>query len=150
MIVGPEFIEGIHWRKLTAMERNGRPWKYKLLQDITVRFERPICFGNYYLHDGNGDHWGTISPLFIMVSAGYAWNGSSCSPDLPGVLLPSVVHDLLYQFSGVNHFPFSRTFADNLFFDLATTRLAFAYRLGLLVGGWACWGQHETGLHIVT
>lgn len=150
MLPRPQFIEGTHWRKLTADERNGRPWKYKLIQDITVWFDRPICFGSYYLHDGNGDHWGTISPRFIMVSAGYAWNGSSCSPDLRGVLLASVVHDLLYQFSGVPLFPFSRHFCDNLFFSLSSTPLAFAYRAGLFLGGWACWGQHEPGTHIIT
>jgi hypothetical protein len=149
-ILRPWFQEGIHYAKIPRSERNGRPWKYKLLDDITVRFDFPICFGNYYLHDGNGDHWGTISPRFIMVSKGYAWNGSSCSPDLSGVLLSSVVHDLLYQFSGVETFPFSRNFADNLFFSLSTTPLAFAYRAGLFLGGWACWGQHEPGTHIVT
>lgn len=150
IIQRPDFIEGSHWRKLTSVERNGRPWKYLLRQDLTVYLDRPICFGNYQLYDGNGDHWGTLSPRFIMVRPGYAWNGSSFSPDLPGVLLASLVHDLLYQFSGAECFPFSRTFCDNLFFSLCTTRLAFAYRLGLLVGGWACWGRKETGLHIVT
>jgi len=146
----PAFRENAEWRKLTSDERNGRPWKYKLLQDVSVRFKDTICFGAYYLYDGNGNHWGTISPREISVSAGYAWNGSSCSPDLPGVLLPSVVHDLLYQFSGVAAFPFSRHFADSLFYGLSASRLAFAYRLGLLVGGWSCWGQHEPGAHIVT
>ena len=144
------FTEGIHWRKLTPEERGGSPWKYVLLRDVKLRFYGQVCFGNYYLHDGSSRHWGSLTPNFIMVCAGYAWNGSSFSPDLDGVMLSSVVHDLLYQFSGVAGFPFSRSFCDDVFYAAATTRLALAYRLGLLVGGWACWGRKEDGLYIIS
>ena len=145
----PQFIEGIHWRKLTATERNGRPWKYRLLQNVAVEFDRSICFGHYNLYDGNGTCWGMVSPQKITIIAGYAWNGSSCSPDWR-VLLASLPHDLLYQFSGCASFPFSRTFCDDLFLALAQSPFSPLYRLGLLVGGWACWGKHEPGAHIIT
>jgi hypothetical protein len=149
-ILRPWFQEGIHWRKLTANERNGRPWKYKTIRSITVRFERRICFGRYCLYDGDGNLWGVIEPNSITVAAGYAWNGSSFSPDLPGVLLASLVHDLLYQFSGCEGFPFSRMFCDDLFYALAESPFSPIYRLGLFIGGWACWGKIEPGAKIKT
>ena len=146
----PQFIEGIQWRKLSASERNGRPWKYELIEGVAVKFKEMICVESCYLLDGDGMCWGSITPHQITVSRNYQWNGSSCSPDLHGVLLSSVVHDLLYQFSGAPRFPLSRKFADDLFYSLATSRLAFLYRAGLLVGGWTCWGQHEPGAHIIS
>ncbi len=145
----PPFHEGIHWRRLTDDERNGREWKYVTLRPITVNFGQLICFGHYQLI-ADGEKWGFITPHNIEVAAGYAWNGSSFSPDLKGVMLASLVHDLLYQFSGVHHFPFTRQWCDNLFFDLSTTPLAWAYRAGLFLGSWSCWGQHAPGTAIVS
>lgn len=147
-VIRPVFVEGIHWENIPADQRHGTPWKYRLLQSVRFQFNRPISFGVYYLLDGDGTHWGTIAPNSITVSGGYAWNGSTCSPD-HGVLAASLVHDLLYQFSGVPLFPFSRNFCDNLFYSLAETPLAFAYRAGLFLGGWTCWGQHAPGAHII-
>jgi hypothetical protein len=148
-LLRPAFQEGIHWRKLTSAERNGRPWKYKLLEDVTIRFEQPVCFGTYYLYDGDGTCWGVISPRSILICAPYAWNGSSCSPDWR-VLLASLPHDLFYQFSGVARFPLSRMFCDLLFFTLAQSPLAPLYIGGLVIGGWTCWGQHEPGARITS
>lgn len=141
------FHEGIHWRRLTAQERNGRQWKYILLRPVTISFGQLICFGIYQLK-ADGTPWGMIDKHSITVAAGYTWNGSSFSPDLDGVMLASVVHDLLYQFSGVPHFPFSRAWCDNLFFDLCDTPLAIFYRAGLFLGSWSCWGQHAPGSYI--
>ena len=146
----PQFTEGVQWRKLTAAERNGKPWKYELLHDITVRFSEDICMGRYHLYDGDGNQWGIIKPTEITVRRFYQWNGSSCSPDLKGVLLASVVHDLLYQFSGTYPFPLLRSFCDRVFYDLSTTKLRCLYLLGLTVGGWTCWGKQATGLRITT
>ena len=145
----PTFIENIHWRKLTSQERNGRPWKYVLLKNFKVTFLAPLCRGVYYLFDGDGTCWGTITPQGITVHAGYAWNGSTASPDWK-VILASLVHDLLYQFSGVAAFPLTRCQCDNIFFSLAESPLRILYRVGLLVGGWWCWGNSPPGSHICT
>jgi hypothetical protein len=35
----------------------------------------------------------------IRVHAGYAWDGCTCAPDLPGTRLASCLHDAVYQFA---------------------------------------------------
>lgn len=148
----PPFFRGEHYRRITKrkIKRTGKSWKYNLLENATVKFEKQICFGTYYLHDGNDACWGCITPYSITVFSGYSWDGSSCSPDLEGVMLASLIHDLLYQFSGVANFPLSRQFADSLFYALSTSPLAFLYRAGLFVGSWTCWGKKEPGAHIIS
>lgn len=148
----PWFEEKVHWKRIPCSERNGRPWKYRLICDIHFRLvvgEKDLCSRRHYLFDGDGNHWGTITPSGFVVCRGYAWNGSSMSPDWKA-LLASLPHDLFYQFSGVPGFPLTRATCDRIFFDLAETPFRHLYWLGLAVGGWACWGQHEAGLHIIS
>jgi len=142
----PAFREDVEWVKIP---RNGRPWKYRVKSALGVKvsFDSPVCRGTYYLMDGDDNCWGVITPRSIMACQGYAWNGSTCSPDA-GVLLASLIHDILYQFSGCYNFPFSRKFCDNLFYQLANSPLKPLYRLGLLVCGGAFWEKTESGSHI--
>lgn len=136
----PAFTEGVHY------ERHGKGrWKWVLKKDLVVRFPIPItrrktafkCYG------GDDRLWAVFGPSTIWLSGGYAWNGSSFSPDLPGVLLSACVHDAAYQFCGCPEWPsyLTREWADDLFHNLATSRLAILYRFGLALGSWTCWGK---------
>jgi len=147
-VLPPRFIEGVHWRRLTSDERAGSPWKYVLLRDVTFDYSPPAVATTWLLKDRDGILRGLIEPRDITVCRGYAWNGCSFSPDLE--LLASLPHDLLYQFSGVPGFPatITRRWADRLFGALTTTGLGWAYRLGLLVGSWVCWGAPPDGLSV--
>lgn len=145
----PPFAQGTHWRKLAFWESLGSEWSYKTLTPVTVRFLDAICEKEYSLYSKEGCLWGHITPHAIRVMPGYWWGGSSCAPDA-GTMLASLVHDLLYQFSGVPEFPLTRKFADNLFFSLAKTPLRALYRLGLFVGSWAYWNQNPEGFYIKT
>lgn len=136
----PAFSEGVHYRRTGTGD-----WKWTTLMETIIRFGRPLVNRpvRYSCRDRRGAEWLAITAESIRIAPGYAWNGSSFSPDLGGVMLASCVHDAIYQFSGCPGWPVAldRAWADDLFFDLATTRRRWGYRLGLAIGGWACWGR---------
>lgn len=71
-------------------------WKYTLENDLEqgVADAAAPRFSNPWLvieRDGAGTR--------IRVRAGYAWDGCTCAPDLPGTRLASCLHDAVYQFS---------------------------------------------------
>lgn len=139
-----DFEEGAQWRRLTREERAGTPWLYVTTRALEVRFASPIVRNLYVLTDGAGREWGSIAPNYIRLMSGYAWNGSTCAPDCDSNMLASVVHDLLYQFSGCPFFPsaISRSWADDLFYALCRAEgfwLAWAYRSGLFLASWHFW-----------
>lgn len=141
----PLFREGIEWRRLTAEERRGKKWKYILLKDVFV--EMPTGVRRHYdCMGGDGHVWMKILPKGIVVSRGYAWNGNTNAPDkLFGVwlLLGSLPHDALFQFSGCIGFPpeVSLHFANGLYQALSPGWIGWAYRAGLFLGSWVLWGQ---------
>ena len=71
-------------------------WKYCLDDELEhwVAEESAPRFSN---------RWLTIEPgadgTRIRVSAGYAWDGCTCAPDLPGTRHASCLHDAVYQFA---------------------------------------------------
>ncbi len=138
----PHFVEGVHWRRLPVSER---PWKYKLLRDVSFHFPERITDGVHYFVDATRILRGIIEPFSITVKAGYVWNGCSCSPDWK--LLPSLPHDLIYQFSGTAGFPatITRKFADDMFYAISPDFLNIFYRAGLFAGSWAAWHQSAPG-----
>ena len=145
------FIEGRNWVRIPRSERNGRPWKYRLITDWDAHSDTRLCHGHYYFYDADGICWGSVHPSSITVSSGYAWNGSSVSPDWPrGILQKSLPHDLLYQFSGCKNFPLTRNQVDRVFTALPGNRIAYVYYSCLIAGGWVRWGQHKPGDHILT
>lgn len=136
----PDFVHGVHYRR----SGSGR-WKWVLLKPLTVPFGNPITRNHEWFEgiDGNGKTWLEIDRYSITIPAGYAWNGSSCSPDLRGVMLASCVHDALYQFSGCDGWPeyLSNEWADDLFYRLATTRLRLFYAAGLALFSSLFWAR---------
>ena len=71
-------------------------WKYLLHKELahaTSLAPAPV-FDNRWLTIGqDGD---TAS---LLVSAGYAWDGCTLAPDLPGTHAASCLHDAVYQFA---------------------------------------------------
>jgi hypothetical protein len=145
-VIRPAFCEGVEWRKLTPEERDGKPWKYVLLKDVFIQVETGLtrhfnCCGE------NGVIWMMILPHGIRMMKGYAWNGNTASPDrLLGrwLLLESLPHDGLFQFSGAAGFPrdvITLNFANCLYFALAPPFSGWAYYSGLTLGSWALWGR---------
>lgn len=58
--------------------------------------------------DRNGD---------VAIKAGYAWDGTTLSPDFPETYYPSLVHDVLYQFLG-RGMTFTRKEIDDIFLKM--------------------------------
>jgi hypothetical protein len=142
----PYFDQGTEYRCLSKDERGGRRWLYVTLVDIEVGFADKIVADRFHLLDRKDFEWGTITANHIRVRKGYAWNGSSCSPDFRANMLASLVHDLLYQFSGCPQFPatITRGWADSMFYAICRKEgfaLRSLYRLGLWLGGWSCWAK---------
>lgn len=60
----------------------------------------------------------------LIIFKGYAWNGASGVPDFKFFLLPSLVHDALYQLMREGHLPrHYRKEVDMLFATMSSDRL---------------------------
>lgn len=136
------FLLGKEYRRRTPDEPRFDDWKYTVTAGVvTIYFAKPICKTFLNLIDGDGNVWGCIRPHSISVYAPYSWDGSSKSPDYDGVMLASLIHDVLYQWSGCEGFPLSRWTCDKIFYTLAqrpNLALFFVpacYWAGLIVGG---------------
>lgn len=141
----PQFREGIEWRKLTAAEMVHGPWKYTLLKDLFIEVETGAT-RHYDCAGRDGRVWAMILPHGIWLSKGYAWNGNTASPDKmfgAWLLLASVFHDALFQFSGCSQFPEVVTigWSNRLYFALSPRWIGWAYWTGLTIGSWALWGK---------
>ena len=154
--VVPLFRENIEWRRLTKEERGKKPWKYILLKDVFFEVETGVD-RHYDCCGKDGKVWVVIVPHGIIMKKGYAWNGNTASPDsLFGIclLIPSLPHDGLFQFSGSLGFPrnvITLNWTNCLYFALADKRLAWAYYAGLAVGSWYVWcSPPKNGDHVVS
>lgn len=137
----PAFVEGVHYERHAPFGR----WKWVTKKPLEIRFVTPLlkAADSVAGEDRWCREWLRVEPLRIAIPAGYAWNGSSWSPDLSGVMLASCVHDALYQFSGCSGWPsaLDRKWADDLFHQLSTSRLRWFYRVGIAACSWLCWGR---------
>lgn len=138
----PAFCEGTEWRKLTPAERAGKKWKYILLKDVFIEVETGVRA--HYECVSRGTIYMVILPHGIVMKKGYAWNGNTASPDAvfrTSLLLPSLPHDGLFQFSGAEGFPAEVTlrWTNCLYFSLSPHWIGWAYWTGLFVGSWTLW-----------
>ena len=166
-VVRPSFREGIEWRKLTDEERRNtdgtlKPWKYILLRDVFIEVETGLkehydCYSDETIYMA-------LLPHGITMKKGYAWNGNTGAPERVRwfdflrwlwiwicMLLGSLPHDGLFQFSGAIGFPRSvitLSWANSLYYALSDKRVAWIYRTGLFIGSWALWGQRHEGEYV--
>lgn len=105
------------------------PWKYKLLEPLIIKGVVDVGPKIYEYGDTDGKVWLTIGPHYkLTISAEYAWDGASPklkvgpfwigTPDFMCNTRGTCVHDALYQFMHVDHFPYSRKDADTVFYNL--------------------------------
>ena len=92
---------------------------------------------DFYIKELKGvffrNRWCAITDGFLLVNHGYAWDGCTFAPDTHRTYLPSLVHDLLYQFQIVE-----RERADYVFFMMlkrAWFKYATLYYVGVLIFG---------------
>jgi hypothetical protein len=148
----PPFREGIEWRKLTREERNGKPWKYVLLKDVFIEVETGL-HDHYDCISGDKTYM-VLLPHGILMKKTYAWNGNTASPDKIGhqwLLLPSLPHDGLFQFSGALGFPravITLPWTNWLYLCMSPRWIGWAYYAGLVSGSWALWGQRHEGEYV--
>lgn len=104
----------------------GPEWRFCLTADFT------ICLGTgwpgYHEFYDNEKLWGVLRGDVLTIKSGYAWNGASpawylCgrwigTPTPPSAMVPTLIHDLLFQFMDVRCAPWDRRQADNIFFNL--------------------------------
>jgi hypothetical protein len=68
---------------------------------------------------------------------GYAWNGCTIAPDFDSTLIPSMVHDSLYQYG--KSLELKRIVADKMFRDKLKEfnfKLTNVYYIGVRLFGW--------------
>jgi len=149
----PIFREGIEWRKLSKEERAGKAWKYILLADVFISVETGVQF--HFDCISSGKVWLQILPHGLIISKGYSWNGNTFSPDNIGgvsLLLPSLAHDPLFQFSGAVGFPrkqITLPWTNWLYLQLSHWFLGRVYHAGLVAGSWLLWGETLPGDYVM-
>lgn len=156
----PTFIRGTDFKELAP---NRSHYRFQSLRSITVELDKPAVAKPVSFRDGDGKEWLRIEGRKLTVAAGYAWNGCSPkrhvpilgwigTPDFPATILGSLVHDALYQFRGVERFPFDRATCDFIFLrilQLSGFALANAWYGAVRdFGGIAKW-QPTNGEHSV-
>lgn len=71
---------------------------FRLIDDVTVDFKLPI-HGNVSFRDNeNSREWALLQDDHLTIRKDYAWDGPTMAPRFDKVMLPSLVHDVLYQF----------------------------------------------------
>lgn len=144
-VILPPFREGHEWRRLTPAERGGKPWKYVLLKDVFIEVETGLA--DHYDCKSGDKTYAVLLPHGITLKRKYAWNGNTASPDsLFGVklLLQSLPHDALFQFSGAIGFPrcvITLPWTNWLYLKMSPPWIGWAYYAGLVAGSWALWGR---------
>lgn len=88
---------------------------YVLTSDLERRL--PWELGNHDFRDDKGRGWLQFRGRLAVVHSGYAWDGASCAPDFPDVVIASCLHDALLQFSGAPCFPLTKSQIDRAFLD---------------------------------
>lgn len=137
----PQFVEGVHWRRLTPEEGRNK-WRYVLLQPITFHI---IGYAPRYpdlkieFRDKYRRVWATLHGREFTTMPGYASNGNSPkrhvrifgrgvwvgTPDFEGdvngnggTVLANFLHDPARQFARTKHMPLSLKDHDDLFLSI--------------------------------
>jgi hypothetical protein len=92
--------------------------KYKFTLEKDFTYSTEIKNKSFTGRDLLGKIWVIIDKRGdVVVKAGYAWDGTTLSPDFKETYYPSLVHDALYQFLE-NGMPFTRKEIDDLFLKM--------------------------------
>lgn len=160
-ITAPQFSEGRDFRRMAVAESGGT-YRFKLLKCAIFSFKDAILpIPQRLSFRTDGKEWLRVEPHRVIVGGGYAWNGNSCkrgvrilgrdvwlgTPDFdPGTLAASLIHDALFQYSGLHQLPFSLEEANDIYAACCHQkhfRLTFAYKAALDEFSAPLWGKKE-------
>lgn len=88
----PPFHKGDHYEPTPASQ-----WWFRLRRNITVDLNLPL-HGSVSFRDSSCREWARLDDDALTIRAGYSWDGATCAPNFKVVMLPSLIHDVLYQF----------------------------------------------------
>ena len=126
-----------------------RAYKYTLADPLRLALlllpGNAPCFQNRWLRIE--PHSEPEQPAFLEVSAGFAWDGCSLVPDMPGTYRAACIHDAVYQFAediaDANQMTVGAVlrWADSVFYammimDGAGAFVARLYYAGVSIFGW--------------
>lgn len=119
-VTAPHLSEGTDFRVMAVAESGGI-YRFKLLKSAIFTFKEAIISPPRRLSfRTDGKEWLRIEPHRMIVARGYAWNGNSVkkgirvlgrdiwmgTPDfIHGTLAASLIHDSLFQYSGLYQMP---------------------------------------------
>lgn len=158
----PNLREGTDYRRM-AVKESGGVYRFKLLKSAIFTFRESIIQPPRRLSfRTDGHEWLRIESHRVIVANGYGWNGNSVkkgirllgkdvwlgTPDfLPGTLAASLVHDAIFQYSGLYPMPFWLDDANDIYEACCRQndfRLAAVYRSALDEFSASFWGKVET------
>ncbi len=147
------------YRKLKPITEGNRKYRYITTKDISIKLIGPLSkHATVYFRDGSGKCWAYILEGYIHITEGYAWNGCSPkyfigtesfgkwigTPDFEKTILPSLVHDVLFQFGSAGHYKMED--ANLIFYDLMEAEnflLAEVYYVAVQKLGIAFFGKKD-------
>lgn len=109
-------MKPVSWTRHSAYD-------YVLTSDLERRL--PWELGNHDFYDSTGILRLQFRGRLAIVKQGYAWDGASCAPDFPDVIVASCLHDALVQFQHVPCFSLSKAQIDRAFLDEMPRRFVF-------------------------
>lgn len=111
----------MNYRRLHPTKEGKRTYRFVTTELVCEKLKGRLAAhpGCTFL-DGKGRAWAQIKNGYIIIAIGYAWNGSSPkhyigfppigkwigTPDFDDTIIPSLVHDVLFQFAEVGKYTF--------------------------------------------
>lgn len=112
----PDAVKPVSWTRHPEYD-------YVLTSDLERRMLWEL--GNHDFCDEKGNVWLQFRGRLAIVKKGYAWDGASCAPDFPDVVVASCLHDAFCQFRHVSCFPLTKGQIDKAFLDEMPPRFIF-------------------------
>lgn len=154
-----DLSEGTDFRHMSVSDSCG-VYRFKLLKSAIFTFKEAIIQPPRRLSfRTDSKEWLRIESHRIIVGGGYAWNGNSVkkgvrllgrdvwlgTPDfIPGTLAASLIHDALFQYSGIFQMPLWLDDANDIYEACCRQHkfpLAAVYRAALDEFSAAYWGK---------
>jgi hypothetical protein len=113
----PEF----RWGKEYEMAVDGN-WLFTFQGDRRIKLNLPI-HGNASFRDRAHREWARLEDDELVIRDQYSWDGPTHSPAFKKAMLPSAIHDVLYQFLNTEHMRerIDKATADLLFYHAMKT-----------------------------
>lgn len=109
-------LPAFRWGKEYEMATDGR-WLFTFQGDRRIKLNLPIK-GNVSFQDKAYREWARLENDELVIRDQYSWDGPTHSPAFKKAMLPSAIHDVLYQFLNTPHMRdrIDKTTADLLFY----------------------------------